>query len=112
MLTLSKRRGLRELRFSTSVRVVTWALRSHKQLPLSQGETPVAQAPVHKIRLGRITAAIWENEGSKGTFYNVTINRCYKDGDERKETTSFGRDDLPLVAKAVDQAHTWCYEQS
>jgi hypothetical protein len=40
----------------------------------------------------------------------VTISRSYKDGDDWKETTSFGRDDLPLVAKAVDMAHTWIFQ--
>lgn len=72
----------------------------------------MSQAPVHKVRLGRITAAVWTNEGSNGTFHNVTIARSYKDGDEWKESTSFGRDDLPLVAKAVDMAHTWIFQNA
>lgn len=42
--------------------------------------------PVHKIRIGNITASIWANEGQKGTFYNVTINRSYKDGIQWKDT--------------------------
>lgn len=71
----------------------------------------MAQAPVYKVRLGRITASVWANEGSKGRFHNVTLVRSYKDGDEWKESTSFGRDDLLLVGKAVDQCHTWIYEQ-
>jgi hypothetical protein len=40
----------------------------------------------------------------------VTFARLYKDGDDWKQTESFGRDDLPLVAKVADQAHTWIYE--
>lgn len=67
--------------------------------------------PVHEIRLGRITAAIWENEGQKGTFHNVTICRLYKDGDDWKRSDSFGRDDLPLVVKVADVAHTWIHQQ-
>ena len=27
-----------------------------------------------------------------------------------KDSTSFGRDDLPLVAKIADQAHTWIFQ--
>ena len=46
----------------------------------------------------------------KGTSHNVTISRSYQDGDDWKETISFGRDDLPLVAKAVDMAHTWIFQ--
>ena len=67
--------------------------------------------PVHEIRFGRIRAAIWRNDTEAGTFYNLTISRLYKDGDEWKDSTSFGRDDLPLVGKVCDQAHTWIFEQ-
>ena len=67
--------------------------------------------PVHEIRFGRIRAAIWRNDTEAGTFYNLTISRLYKDGDEWKDSTSFGRDDLPLVAKVCDQAHTWIFER-
>lgn len=70
------------------------------------------QQPVHEIRLGAIKATIWENQTSAGTRHNVTVSRLYKDGDEWKQTESFGRDDLPLLAKAVDQAHTWIFESA
>jgi hypothetical protein len=69
------------------------------------------QKPVHEIRMGRIKAAIWANETDNGTRHNVTITRLYKDGDEWKTSTSFGREELPLVAKIADMAHTWIYQQ-
>jgi len=68
--------------------------------------------PVHEVRLGRIRAAIWENETQNGTRHNVTVSRLYKDGDQWRDSASFGRDDLPLVAKVVDQAHSWIFEQN
>ena len=68
--------------------------------------------PVHEIRLGRIKAAIWENEVQNGIRHNVTFQRIYKDGDEWRQSESFGRDDLPLVMKVADLAHTWIYEQA
>ena len=68
--------------------------------------------PVHEIRFGRIRAAIWQNETENGMRHNVTISRLYKDGEDWKDSTSFGRDDLPLVAKVCDQAHSWIFEQS
>jgi hypothetical protein len=37
--------------------------------------------------------------------------RIYKDGNDWKTTDSFGRDDLPLVAKVADLAHTWIFQQ-
>lgn len=70
------------------------------------------QQPAHEIRMGAIKATIWENETSVGTRHNVTVSRIYKDGDEWKQTESFGRDDLQLLAKVVDQAHTWIHQQS
>ena len=73
---------------------------------------PAKQKPAHEIRLGRIKATIWENQTDNGTRYSVTISRLYKDGDDWKQTTSFGRDDLPLVAKVADLVHTWTYEQA
>ena len=71
----------------------------------------MAKKPVHEIRIGRIKATIWENETSNGTRHNVTIQRLYKEGDAWKSTDSFGRDDLPLVAKVADQVHSWIYQQ-
>jgi hypothetical protein len=70
--------------------------------------------PVHEIRLGRIRAAVWSNPGEKGPLYSVGIARLYKDETTGQwaDSTSFHRDDLLLVAKVADAAHTWIYEQS
>jgi len=68
------------------------------------------QQPAHEIRMGAIKATIWENQTQTGTRHNVTVSRIYKDSDEWKQTESFGRDDLPLLAKVVDLAHTWIFE--
>ena len=65
--------------------------------------------PVHEVRMGRIKAAIWENETQNGMRHNVTISRLYKDGESWKDSTSFGRDDLPLVEKVAAQAHAWIF---
>ncbi|HRI12462.1 MAG TPA: hypothetical protein PLX89_05600 [Verrucomicrobiota bacterium] len=79
------------------------------------GNEPTTQTararPVHEIRLGAIRAAVWANETDNGTWYNVTFERSYKDGDTWKSTGSFGRDDLLVLAKAADQAHTWIVGQ-
>jgi hypothetical protein len=68
--------------------------------------------PVQEVRLGRIKAAIWENETANGTRHNVTFTRLYKDGNAWKDSGSFGRDDLPLLAKVADLAHTWIFQQT
>jgi hypothetical protein len=72
----------------------------------------VTNRPVHEIRLGRVRAAIWANSTDTGVRHNVTISRLYKDekSGEWRDSASFGRDDMPLVAKVCDLAHTWIYE--
>ena len=72
-----------------------------------------SKKPIHEIRLGRIKAAIWENEGENGIRYNVTLTRLYKNGkDEWRDSTTFGRDDLPLVEKVCHMTHLWIFSHS
>ena len=67
--------------------------------------------PTHEIRLGRIRAAVWRNETDNGPRYNVQISRLDKDkADKWKDSSSFGREDLPLVGKVADLAMVWIYE--
>ena len=75
---------------------------------------PAANRPVHEVRLGRVRAAIWANETETGVRYNVTVCRLYKDdkSGEWRDSQSFGRDDLPLVAKVCDLAMLWIYENA
>ena len=62
--------------------------------------------PFQSFHLGRITAAVWANEADRRTYYAVTFARTYRDEAGRyHDTDSFGRDDLPLVAKLAEQAH-------
>lgn len=68
--------------------------------------------PVHEVRIGTIKAAVWRNETNSGIVrYNVTFSRLYREENEWKVTSSFGRDDLLLVAKVADQAHSWIVQQ-
>ena len=69
--------------------------------------------PAWKIRMGAIKAAIWRNESSHGPRFNVTFCRIYKDrADEQwKSSDSFGKEDLLLLAKVANAAHTWLLGQ-
>lgn len=67
--------------------------------------------PVHSFRIGVVKAAIWENHSGDNTWYGVTVSRSYKDGDQWKNSDSFGRDDLLALSKVADQAHTWICER-
>lgn len=67
--------------------------------------------PAMEIRLGAIKAAIWRNEGDSGVRYAATFSRLYREGEQWQTTESFGRDDLLLLAKVADQAHSWIFTQ-
>lgn len=78
-----------------------------------QKPQPQPQRPVHEVRLGRVKAAVWGNETEHGLRYSVTVARVYKDGQGKWQTSDgFGRDDLLLLAKVLDRAHTWICEAS
>jgi hypothetical protein len=69
--------------------------------------------PAHQIRIGAIKALIWENTfGEEGNVrHNVTFSKIFKEGNEWRDTNSFGRDDLLVLRKVADQAHTWIFDQ-
>jgi hypothetical protein len=66
---------------------------------------------LQEYRLGRVKAVIWLNETQLEARHSVQFFRLYKpDGAEHwQNTTSFNRDDLPLVAKLADLAMMYIY---
>ena len=70
----------------------------------------MGKKPVHTIRLGRVTAAIWQNETKIGPRYNVTFSRFYKDEAEKyHDSRSFGGSELLHLAKVAEMVHLWFY---
>ncbi len=67
--------------------------------------------PTHEVRLGSIKAAVWRNQTETGVRHNVTFSRLFKQDDKWAATQSFGRDDLLLLRKVADQAHSWIHQQ-
>jgi hypothetical protein len=63
--------------------------------------------PVHTIRHRSIKASIWRNVTPKGPVYNVIVVRGFKDGETWKDSHSFGYDDLPIVAKLLNDCHSF-----
>lgn len=67
--------------------------------------------PIDEVRIGSIKAAIWKNQTQNGDRFNVTFGRLYRDeGGHWKQSDSFGRDDLLLLAKVADLAHSRIHE--
>lgn len=70
--------------------------------------------PVKVFRLRGISASVFENhaksDGRDISFHKVSLQRTYRDGDEWKTTTSFGRDDLPVAKLVLEQAWEFILE--
>ena len=74
---------------------------------MSNTETEAKNPPVAKIRVGGVTASIWENQGEKNTTYSVTFQRRYRDAKgDWHSSASYNPGDLLEIAKAADLAHT------
>jgi hypothetical protein len=67
--------------------------------------------PVHRLRYGSVAAAIWANSSQAGYFYNTTFERVYKEGDRWAESFSFEDRDLPNLAKAAFDMHSWIQQK-
>jgi len=74
--------------------------------------------PTYEKRLGHIRLAIWKNpirdnggnfrDSNRRTWYNISIARSFKVGDEWREASTFnGLADLAVVAECVELARAW-----
>lgn len=63
--------------------------------------------PTMEIRRGLIKARIWQRRSKNGVRYSLSVVRLFRNGDQWKESTRLGRDDLPLVRLVLDEAHLW-----
>lgn len=67
--------------------------------------------PVQTFRHKNISASIFENVAKTGgTFYVVTLQRTYKDGEEFKHCSSFGRDEIPVAQYVLAKAWEFMLE--
>jgi hypothetical protein len=87
----------------------------NQRTKMNNGGNGAATKPAHTVRYGAIKAAIWRNLVDNGNasrpMYNVTLTRSYREGEEWKDSTSFGLDDLLVLSKIANDCHTWIHEQ-
>jgi hypothetical protein len=70
-------------------------------------KTEAAKPPVAKVRVGLISGSIWERSTEQGTFYNVTFERRYRDGEGNwKSSHGYDMGDLLALSKLADLAHS------
>lgn len=92
-------------------------MQTHESTSNQKGESAMLkdkekEKPAHEVRLGRIKAVIWANEAENGIRHNVQFRRLYKQGDNWEQSDSFGREDLLLLGKVADLAHTWIFDDA
>jgi hypothetical protein len=64
--------------------------------------------PAARVRLATLQASIWRNQTPDGkVYYSATFDRRYADKDGTwKNSSNFSTDELLLLAKIADLAHT------
>ncbi len=81
--------------------------------PVNTG-IPGRKPPVFECRLGRVKAVVWENLSDNGVWFSITFGRSYKEekaGGQWKTASSFGKDDLLVVAECARQCFLWIVSQ-
>ena len=63
--------------------------------------------PALEIRRGLIKVRIWQRRSKNGVRDSLSVVRLFRNGDQWKESTRLGCDDIPLVRLVLDEAHTW-----
>lgn len=62
--------------------------------------------PVNVEKVGGISVSTWENSSEKGgKFYTMTLQRCYKDGEEFKYTGNLRVNDIPKAILALQKTY-------
>ena len=75
-----------------------------------------AAKPVHKVRAGQVSCALWENSIRIGNVtkpvLRCTVERRYKDSDGAwKSSNSFGRNEIPLALWCLQKAFDHIIEE-
>jgi hypothetical protein len=69
----------------------------------------MATRPIHEIRRGLVKVRIWRKQTRSGVRHSVSVVRLFRDGDLWKESSRFGREDLPLARVALNDAFVWLH---
>jgi hypothetical protein len=71
----------------------------------SEDQQGSARRPEHTSRVGNVEIAVWRNKGAAGEFYTASAPVIrYKDGEEWKDSKSYGPIDLLALSEAAREA--------
>lgn len=64
--------------------------------------------PVYAKKVGNVRVCVWANGDEQRTFFNVTIGRTYRDGEQFKESNSLnGLGDVACLTEALRHVADW-----
>lgn len=67
--------------------------------------------PVFSKRWKFMNVSVFENQTQEGkSFFKVSLQRTYKEGEEFKTTSSLSRDDLPVAQLLLGNAYEFILE--
>lgn len=71
-----------------------------------------ADEPMHRLTCGCIVPGMFLYNSQIGYFFNTTFARIDKVGDQLGASASFEDCDLPSLAKAASDVHSWSHSQN
>jgi hypothetical protein len=80
---------------------------SQAQSAESESNVASIKRPVDTAKHGNVEIAIWPQEGTNGKFFTASAPSIrYKDGEQWKDGSNFGRHDLLDLAETAREAAT------
>jgi hypothetical protein len=71
-------------------------------------KTTESNRPAYTKKIGAVRVAVWANQKDDRTFYNISVNRIFRDGDVFKESSSLnGLADIACLREALSHVATW-----
>lgn len=68
--------------------------------------------PIHVLRRRGVKVSIFENRSGDTLFHKFTIQKIYRDDHGAwKTTTSYGREDAPIIRLLTDRAWEWILDR-
>ena len=68
------------------------------------------QKPAVTFTDGNLQATAWKRTSDKGTFYQVTLNRRYRDDDGWHDSSSYSGSELLRIARLAERAYDYTLE--
>jgi hypothetical protein len=75
-------------------------------------KTKEANRPVYAKKVGSVRVAVWANGNEERTYFNVSVARQYRDGEQFKESSSLnGLGDVACLREALRHVADWLSRQ-